>query len=74
MCFIRVNEFAKSTYAGKRGRVHAYCRGKSVWRLGSKYAKHVCLIFNNGWLAGRPMWFHIKELDMQLGKHHERSN
>lgn len=63
MCFYRVSKFAKSTYRGKRGKAVQFSNGRSTWKRGSKYAKHICLVFSTGISANRPMWFHIDELD-----------
>lgn len=60
----RVNEFAKSTYCTKKGKAILFSSGHETWKCGDKYAKYICLVFKAGIFAGRPMWFHVRELDI----------
>ncbi len=64
MSTYRVNEFAKSTYCCVKGKAILFANGKSRWKLGSKYAKYVCLVFKGGDFPNRPMWFRMDELEL----------
>ena len=58
-----VNKYANSSLRGKRGRLVAISDGRAVWLRGLRFAKFLCLVFDDGIFAGRKLWFKTGEID-----------
>jgi hypothetical protein len=66
MRYFTVKKTAGSMYAGECGEAVMYGNATRNWKHATSKAKYVCLVFNYGKFAMRPMWFHKDELRSRI--------